>query len=234
MIFAEGVRDVGATRIWRSLSNPLAPRDVETSCITQPPVLAIAVSRVAEALPAPSRAAFVAEMLPKLVAHHEWLYRERDPDGRGLVTLLHPWECGLDTTPPWMAAIARMPKPWWARAVAGLHLARVLRFLRRDTKYVPTIQRPSDRDGLGMLVLIRLAADHDFELRRMPRDRSVLIEDVAFNSILAAANRALEALAAAAGVAIPDPLRACFDRTRPRVRRALGRGDPRSTARATR
>jgi glycogen debranching enzyme len=214
MIFADDVRDVGSTRIWRSHENPLAPRDVETSCITHPPMLAVAAARVADALPPSARPAFVAEMLPKLVAHHEWLYRERDPDRRGLITLLHPWECGLDTTPPWMDAIGRMPKPWWASVVARLHLARALRLFRRDTRYVPTVQRPSDRDGLGMLVLIWLAAKHGFELRRMPRDGSVLIEDLAFNAILTAANRALEDLARGAGVALPDLLLASFERTR--------------------
>jgi hypothetical protein len=213
MVFAAGVHDTASTRIWRSRDNPLAPRDVATSCITQPPVTAIAVLRVAEGLRADERAAFLAEMLPKLVAYHEWLYRERDPDARGLVTLIHPWECGLDTTPPWMEAIARMPKPWWARVAARLHLAYVVRFLRRDTKYVPTVQRPSDAEGLGMLVLVRLAERHGFDLRRMPRDRSVLIEDVSFNSILAAANRALAAIADAVGIALPRELLANFART---------------------
>src|SRR5262245_55867827 len=101
MVFADDVHDVGATRLWRARGNPLAPRQLDTSCITQPPVLAIAVARVADALPETTRVAFLEEMVPKLVAHHEWLYRERDVERRGLVTLLHPWECGLDTTPPW-------------------------------------------------------------------------------------------------------------------------------------
>jgi hypothetical protein len=214
MVFADGVHDTASTRIWRSRDNPLAPRDVATSCITQPPVTAIAVWRVAQQLPRDTRVSFLAEMLPKLIAHHEWLYRERDPGGCGLVTLLHPWECGLDTTPPWMEAIARMPKPWWARVAARLRLAYVVRFLRRDTKYVPTVQRPSDAEGLGMLVLVRLAARHGFELRRMPRDRSVLIEDVSFNSILVAANRALGAIADALGSELPAELASCCERTR--------------------
>ena len=38
MVFAAGVRDIGSRRIWRSTKNPLAPRDVATSCITQPPL----------------------------------------------------------------------------------------------------------------------------------------------------------------------------------------------------
>src|SRR5262245_1013000 len=67
MVFADDVRDVGSTRIWRSRENPLAPRAVETSCITQPPVLAVAVARVADALPAAARDQFLVEMLPKLI-----------------------------------------------------------------------------------------------------------------------------------------------------------------------
>ena len=51
------------------------------------------------------RSAFLAELFGKLVAYHEWLYRERDLNQHGLVTLIHPWECGLDTTPPWMDAL---------------------------------------------------------------------------------------------------------------------------------
>src|SRR5262245_39694707 len=45
MIFAEGSRDVGSRRVWRSRTRPGAPRDVATTCITQPPLVAIAVER---------------------------------------------------------------------------------------------------------------------------------------------------------------------------------------------
>jgi glycogen debranching enzyme len=213
MLFARDVPDVGSTRIWQSQRNPLAPRDLETSCITQPPVTAIAAWRVAQALPSDARTLFLTEVFPKLVAYHEWLYRERDPDDCGLVTLIHPWECGLDTTPPWMRALSRMPSPWWARTATRLHLAHVVRFLRRDTKYVPSVQRPTDNEGLGMLVLARLAQRHGFEMTRMPRDRSVLIQDLAFNSILGAANRSLTLIAAELDEAVPPALVDHFDHT---------------------
>jgi hypothetical protein len=213
MVFADGVEDVGSERIWRSRQHPLAPRDVATSCITQPPVPALAAERVAGALAAPERAALLCELVPKLVAYHAWLYRERDPDGTGLVTLIHPWECGLDTTPPWMDALARMPAPWWARVASRMHLAHLLRVFRRDTKYVPSVQRPTDDEGLRMLVLAELGRHHDFELRRMPRDRAVLIEDLAFNSILATANRSLARLADELGYGVPDEVRRGSART---------------------
>jgi hypothetical protein len=214
MIFADGVRDVGSRRLWQSRHNVLAPRDVDTSCITQPPLLAVAAWTVAEALPEPERRVFLADCYPRLVAHHQWLYRERDLEHRGLVTLIHPWECGLDTTPPWMDELAQMAEPWWMRVALRLHLARVVRFVRRDTRFVPACERPSDDDGLRMLVLARRAKRHDFELRRLPVRESVLVEDLAFNAILVAANRALARIAEALGVALDPQLAASASATR--------------------
>jgi hypothetical protein len=199
MIFADGVDDVGSRRIWRSKRHPLAPHDVDTSCVTQPPLVAIAVNRVAASLSIADRGPFLAELLPKLTAHHSWLYTARDPGRSGLITLIHPWECGLDTTPPWMLALEQMPMPWWLRVAAKLRLARLLRRLRYDTRHLPAVERPSDDDGLRMLALIMLAKQYDFEMARLPRARAVLIEDLAFNAMLIAANRALEQIAADAG-----------------------------------
>jgi hypothetical protein len=214
MIFAKGVRDVGSERIWQSSADPRAPKGVATSCITQPPLTAVAAWRVAHALPARERREFLAELLPKLVEYHRWLYRERDLEHRGLITLIHPWECGLDTTPPWMEALARMPAPWWLRIALRLRLARIVRFFRRDTRFAPEMERPSDDDGLRMLALVHRAKRHHFDLSRMPRHRSVLIEDVAFNALLAVANRSLTHIAGEVGVALDDDLVTCFASTR--------------------
>src|SRR5205085_486456 len=176
MIFDDGVNDLGSHRIWKSKDNPQAPRQVATSCITQPPLAAIAVDRVARALPKPDRELLLAELLPKLVAYHAWLYEARDLHNSGLITLIHPWECSLDTTPPWMDALRRMPLPWWLRIVARLRLARAVRAIRNDTRFIPAAQRSSDDDGLRMLVLATRARRCGFQLARMPPRRSVLIE----------------------------------------------------------
>jgi len=195
MIFAEGIRDLGTKRIWQSRKRPAAPRRVETSCITQPPLPAVATWSVARALPGPDRRAFLDELFPKLLEYHRWLYRERDPHDRGLVTLIHPWECGLDTTPPWMRELRRMPAPWWMRVALALHLVRLVELFRTDTRYAPAEERASTADGLRMLVLARRARRHRFDLQRMPPAESVLVEDLAFNSLLAVANRSLEDIA---------------------------------------
>jgi hypothetical protein len=194
MIFADGVRDVGSLTVWRSRHHPDAPRDVATSCVTQPPIAAIAVERVAAALPDTERAEFLAELLPKLTAYHAWLFRDRTLDGSALITLIHPWECGLDSTPPWMRALREWRMAAWLRVAERLHLARLLRSLRYDTRYLPATERASDDDGLRMLALAVHAKRYDFTMRRIPRTNSVLIEDVGFNAMFAAANDALQRL----------------------------------------
>ncbi len=214
MIFTPDVPDVGSRRIWQSKTYDDAPRDVDTSCITQPPLPAIAARRVGRALPDDERRVFLEALFPKLLAYHGWLYRERDLDGRGLVTLIHPWECGLDTTPPWTRQLRRMREPWWLRAALKLGLTAVARLFRRDTRYAPEAQRLSNDDGLRMLALVHRAKRHGFELRRMPEDRSLLIEDVAFNALLAAANEALAGIAEELGQSVGDELERCARATR--------------------
>ena len=213
MIFAVGMRDVGSRRVWQSKRFPEAPRDVETSCITQPPLPAVTTWLVSRRLPERERTELLTELFPRLIDYHEWLYRERDPERRGLATLIHPWECGLDTTPPWMRSVRRMAAPWWLRVALVLRLGRIMRFVRRDTRHAPASQRVSDDDGLRILALAQRAKRHRFQLSRMPRHRSVLIEDLSFNSLLSVSNRALRDIANEIGTPIDPELEARFDST---------------------
>jgi hypothetical protein len=213
MIFTPEVEDVGSTRLWRSRRDPRAPRGIDTSCITQPPILAIAAWYVARALDPDARRSFLRDVVPKIVEHHRWLYRERDIDHRGLVTLIHPWECGLDTTPPWMDAMRRMPAPLWMRAALRWRLTRLVRFIRRDTRFIPAAERSSDDDGLRMLVLARHNQRSGFDRRRLAPADSVLVEDVSFNALLVVANRMLVELAADAELDLDPDLLASFGAT---------------------
>jgi Trehalase len=214
MIYNNGEHDLGSRTVWQSRRHPEAPRDVETTCITQPPLPAVAVWRVARALPLPERRELLEELFPKLLAYHSWLYRERTMQSSGLVTLIHPWECGLDSTPPWMRALRAWHMPAWLRTAERLHLAGLLRSLRYDTRYLPAAQRATSDDGLRMLALAVRMKRYGFELRRMPVDRFVLIEDIAFNAMLVAANRSLAFIATDIGAELTQQLRRDADRTR--------------------
>jgi glycogen debranching enzyme len=64
---------------------------------TQTPIAALAWERVAEA--SGDEPGFAAEGLPALRRHYDWLDRERDPDGDGLISIIFPDESGVDDSP---------------------------------------------------------------------------------------------------------------------------------------
>jgi hypothetical protein len=95
--------------LWRRA--PLyATRTVVGSMATesiQTPLIALAWEIVADA--SPDAPGFRTEALAELEAHYDWLDRERDPDGDGLISIVLPDESGLDDSPKydplfgWMA-----------------------------------------------------------------------------------------------------------------------------------
>jgi glycogen debranching enzyme len=64
----------------------------------QTPLLALAWERVAKASEHDDPG-FAERGLPQLRLHYDSLARERDPDGDGLLTIIHPDESGLDDSP---------------------------------------------------------------------------------------------------------------------------------------
>lgn len=85
---------------WRSDSQPDAPRGVQTSGLTQPPLHALAALRLAD------DRGFLARVYPRLAAQHAYLTRVRDIGGDGLAGLCHPWESGMDNSPAWDLPLA--------------------------------------------------------------------------------------------------------------------------------
>jgi len=63
----------------------------------QTPLIALAWELVAAA--SSDDPGFARAGLPQLRLHYDWLERERDPDGDGLLTIIHPDESGLDDSP---------------------------------------------------------------------------------------------------------------------------------------
>ncbi len=68
----------------------------------QPPMLAQAVEAVHRAS---SGDGFLREALPATAAYYDWLARERDALGDGLISIISPFECGLDNSPAFDQAL---------------------------------------------------------------------------------------------------------------------------------
>ncbi|MBF8298977.1 MAG: trehalase-like protein, partial [Dehalococcoidia bacterium] len=68
----------------------------KASALIQPPVLAQAVLRVVEASQDKD---FLRETLDAVRRYYLWLHDQRDPDGDGLISVISPYETGMDQLP---------------------------------------------------------------------------------------------------------------------------------------
>jgi hypothetical protein len=214
MIFNSTNRFVRDGSVWRSWINPNAPEDIATSGITQPPMLAEVVIRIGEKMSKTERRRWYKSVYPALLSYHQWLYNERDPHNEGLVLQVHPWETGLDNTPPWMDELHRHQLPIWIRAVEKLHLQPVINLFRRDTHYAPSSQRLSTVDALAFYSVQRRLRRKYYDIQQILNHSLFAIEDVNFNSIFIRANEHLENIAKQIGKELPDELLGQIKKTR--------------------
>ncbi len=210
MLFVENTKypkDPNRQSIWRSWVNPFSPDGISTSGITQPPMLAEAVVRIGDTMTLPDRRSWYRMVFPALLAYHEWLYRERDPHGEGLVLQIHPWETGLDNTPPWMSELHEHLLPWWVRVIQKTHLDSLLGHFRRDLAYIAKDQRMITIDALALYDTQRRLRRKAYDIDKILDHTLFAIEDLAFNSIFIRANDHLKEIAQSIRVELaPDLL----------------------------
>lgn len=191
---------------WRSSVSPLSPDNVSTSGITQPPVIAEAVVKIGEKLDKQDRRKWYQDVYPALLAYHQWLYNERDPHQEGLVLQIHPWETGLDNTPPWMFELHQHQMPTWIRVVAALKLDKIIGIVRRDSTLAMPGERLSTLDGLALYSIQRRLRRKRYDIQSILNHSHLSIEDVNFNSIFIRNNEHLKNIAKDIGKKIPDDL----------------------------
>lgn len=163
--------------VWRTGHQP------PTSGITQPPVAASMVRRLLEGARDHGLAEARARALyPRLLAWHRWWVEARDPEGSGLVAILHPWESGMDNSPAWDAALARVPPT-------------ANPYVRRDTAHIDGSQRPQRAEYDRFIGLVESYREVGYRPADMMRVATFKVADVALNAILLRANRDLAALA---------------------------------------
>lgn len=212
MIFDEKSSPITGANVWESHVSPTAPPGIETSGITQPPVIAEAVMRVGEKMKTDERQRFFNEVYAALLRYHGWFYRERDPHNEGLVVLVHPWETGLDNTPPWMAEMDRNITPLWIKLVDWFQLDKLFNIFRQDTKLVPAAERISTKTSLMLFHVQRRLRSQGYDSNEILRRAHFSVDDVFFNSILIRNNKILEDIAAEIGESIPADLRENFEK----------------------
>lgn len=213
IIFANNDKHSQDRKIWQSWRNPNSPDDVNTTGMTQPPMLADAVVKVGEKLKITERRSWYQDMYPALLAHHEWIYKDRDPHGEGLAILIHPWESGLDNSPSWTDQLYTNSKPWWVSVVEKTNLDKIVLLFRRDTQHVPPGQRLNNIEALLYYSVLQRLRRKNWDTETILNRSHFAVEDLAFNSILVRANTQLVDIAKTIGHKIPKDLQESMKNT---------------------
>jgi Trehalase len=165
-------------------------RQPQTSGITQPAVAASMVRRLLEGARDRKLAEEKARALyPGLLAYHRWWWRARDPEETGLAVIYHPWESGMDNSPSWDAALARVPQ-------TGNRT-----YVRRDTSHVDQAQRPRQAEYDRYMYLVELFRSRSYDPAFMYRESPFRVVDLCVNSVLQRASEDLASLAERFGTA---------------------------------
>jgi hypothetical protein len=151
-----------------------APKHVETSGITQPPLHARAALEMhRHAKDVEGSKAFLAEMYPKFVAEHDYLVRHRDPTGIGLPAVMHPWESGLDNSPVWDRDLTEMVIPDGA----------VPPYVRHDLEHGDPKDRPTNEAYDRFVFLAARYRDSGYDDAVLVDTVPFLVSGPLFNSI---------------------------------------------------
>lgn len=214
MILAPSKLPSQATTFWRSNLSPLSPDNVATSGITQPPMLAEAVVKVGEKLNSMERHSWYQQVYPAILHFHQWLYNERDPKNQGLVLQIHPWETGLDNTPPWIQEINQQRIPLWIKIIGFLHLDTPIGLLRKDSFLALPGERISTLNALTYYSIQRRLRRKRYEIKSILNKKELAVQDINFNSILVRANHHLSTIAKYIDKNIPDELLSKIQQTK--------------------
>lgn len=168
---------------WQTSEASNSPK-ILTSGITQPPLLASMVRKIHLRHPMLD---FIREVYPKLFAWHRWLHIDRDADGSGLVSLIHPWESGTDDAPRWLTVMK------------GIKPVNLPPYKRVDNLRIDPSQRPNKEDYDCYIYLVDLFRRYQYVSKDLLAFSPFLVQDVMFNSILYSADGALRALAVELG-----------------------------------
>ncbi len=173
---------------WGVTSDVSGHTALPTSGITQPPIVGLCLYDLFQKLNRDTQAqhynTFVA-MSKGVEKYHKWLFRERDPRHENLVVCLHPWETGTDNSPSFDPLIAA------TRAHIEETGLPIETFGRADTQHVNGEHRPTDRDYAAYF------KKHNYSQEAIIAETPFLLQDVLFNTLLAASLRALGRLESA-------------------------------------
>ena len=155
----------------------------QTSGISQPPVLATCVRKLWEADKEPAiESSELKHICINILNWHRWYWSARDPENIGMVSILHPWESGMDNSPAWDKSLVSVPS------------TQNSSYKRQDITLIDANQRPLKKEYDRYLYLVEKLRDEKYDSTNIFQDFPFRVIDVGLNSILHRANLDLLAL----------------------------------------
>ncbi len=155
----------------------------KTSGISQPPVLATCVRKLWEAdKKSAIESSELKQICIKILNWHRWFWSARDPEKTGLVSILHPWESGMDNSPAWDKSLANVPS------------TQNFCYKRQDTRLIDSNQRPLQKEYNRYLYLVKKLRDENYDSNKISQEFPFRVVDIGLNSILQRSNLDLLAL----------------------------------------
>ncbi len=145
-------------------------RPVPTSGITQPPVAGFALKRLLDCAPGLRKRA--QPLLAQITAWHRWFHDTRDPEGSGLVAIIHPWESGRDNSVDWDIPFERVP----TEGIAP--------YTRRDTQHANPAHRPTKAQYDRYIWLVERFRGLGWQTDKLHDASPFQVIDPGFNAIL--------------------------------------------------
>ena len=168
-------------QVWDTRRTPVS------SGITQPPVAASMVAILWENAKAAGEADTyrprVELLFDQLLAWHRWFRDHRDPEGRGVVVAMHPWETGRDNSPEWDAP----GEP--------IDISNVGEYVRRDTGHLDAKMRPTKVEYDRYLALVQYGRAQNWDHAKISQGNPFKVADVGMSMMLLRANRDLLTMA---------------------------------------
>ncbi len=155
-------------------------KNIPSSGITQPPVLAIVLKKIIEnnKLNA-DQDSRILKILKKIKKFHEWFIKFRDPNKTGLVSILHPWESGYDNS------------PIWDEPMNNISVDKELNYQRRDLEVSNSDERPLKIDYDRYVTIRDQFRDVNYDPYKLYELSIFNVVDVGFNSLFLKANKDL-------------------------------------------
>ena len=153
---------------------------IPSSGITQPPIIATIVKKIIDKNKLDQdQMERMKIIIKKLKKYLDWFYNYRDTSKIGLVSIIHPWESGLDNSPIWDGPLDKVK------------IDGNLKYERRDLNVSKSENRPLKKDYDAYITLLNKLKKHKYNPNKIISESMFNVIDIGFNSILIRATKDL-------------------------------------------